>query len=91
MIGALMSGDKNGDGILQEAEIPSSFKGMLPRIDKNKDGTLDQQELEAMAKSFAERRAGAQSGARDPIVYGAAATTGNLVVRTGTRLYCIQN
>ena len=91
MIGALMSGDKNGDGILQEAEIPTSFKGMLPRIDKNKDGTLDQQELEAMAKSFAERRAGAQSGARDPIVYGAAATTGNLVVRTGTRLYCIQN
>lgn len=91
MMAALMSGDANGDGVLEGDEVPANFRGMLARIDKNKDGKLDQQELEAMAKSFAERRTGSRTGARDPIVYGAAATDGSLVIRTGTRLYCIQN
>lgn len=91
MIAALMQGDANGDGILEGEEVPANFRGMLSRIDKNQDGKLDKQELDAMAKSFAERRSGSQASARDPIVYGAAASAGSLVIRTGTRLYCIQN
>lgn len=91
MIAALMRGDANGDGILEGDEVSKDFQPMLKRVDKNADGKLDKAELEAMAKSFAERRAGAQSGARDPIVYGVVASEGNLVVRTGTRLYCIHN
>ncbi len=90
MIAALMRGDANGDGVLEGDEISSDFRPMLTRVDKNGDGKLDQAELEAMAKSFAERRANAQSGARDPIVYGAAASDGCLVIRTGTRLYCVR-
>lgn len=91
MIAALMRGDANGDGSLVGDEISADFKSLLPRVDSNGDGKLDPKELEAMAKSFAERRAGAQSGARDPIVYGVAASDGCLVIRTGTRLYCIQD
>lgn len=91
MIGALMRGDANGDGVLEGDEVSPNFRPMLPRIDKNGDGKLDQEELAAMAKSFAERRAGARTGARDPIVYGAAASDGCLVIRTGTRLYCVRN
>ncbi len=64
---------------------------MLARVDKNKDGKLDAKELEEMAKSFAERQAGARTGAADPIVYGIAASEGNILIRTGTRLYCIRN
>lgn len=87
---ALMAGDKNGDAILQADEISADFKPMLARIDTNKDGSLDAAELKAMAESFAARRADSQTSARDPIVYGAAASDGKIVIRTGTRLYCIQ-
>lgn len=90
MIAALMRGDANGDGILEGDEISKDFQPMLARVDKNKDGKLDAKELEAMAKSFAERRAGARTGAADPIVYGIAASDGNIVIRTGTRLYCVR-
>lgn len=71
-------------------EIPADFKPMLARIDSNGDGRLDQEELKAMADSFAARRSDSQTTARDPIVYGAAASQGKIVIRTGTRLYCIQ-
>lgn len=90
MLAALLRGDANGDGTLEGDEVPANFRSILPRIDKNKDGKLDRQELEAMAKSFAARRAGSREGARDPIVYGVAASEGCLVIRTGTRLYCVR-
>ena len=90
MMAAMMAGDKNGDGVLQSDEISADFKPMLPRIDTNQDGSLDAAELKAMAESFAARRADSQAAARDPIVYGAAASEGRIVIRTGTRLYCIQ-
>ena len=89
MIAALMRGDANGDGILEGDEVPTNFRPMLTRIDKNKDGKLDRQEIDAMAKSFAERRANSKTSSRDPIVYGVAAVPGAVVVRTGTRLFCV--
>lgn len=90
MVAAMMRGDKDGDGNLSADEIPPDFKPMLARIDTNGDGSLDAGELKAMADSFAKRRAGSQASARDPIVYGAVASEGSIVVRTGTRLYCIR-
>lgn len=91
MLAALMAGDKNNDGILQSDELSADFQPMLKRVDTNGDGALDHAELKAMAESFAKRRAGSQAGARDPIVYGVAAVDGALVIRTGTRLYCVSN
>lgn len=90
MAAALQKADSNGDGTLSAEEIPADFKPMLARIDLNGDGSLDKAELKAMADSFAARRADSQSSARDPIVYGAAASKGKIVFRTGTRLYCVQ-
>lgn len=89
MIGAMMKGDVNADGILQADEISADFRPMLKRVDTNGDGSIDQVELAAMAKSFTERRKNSQASSRDPIVYGVAAVPGTIVVRTGTRLYCI--
>jgi len=89
MIAALMSRDTNKDGILQEEELSADFRPMLKRVDTNGDGTLDQEELDAMAKSFAERRKNSRNSSRDPIVYGVAAVPGTVVVRTGTRLFCV--
>jgi len=90
MLAALMKGDANGDGTLTADEISSDFKPMLARIDTNTDGSLDAAEIKAMADSFAARRTDSQASARDPIVYGAAASQGKIIIRTGTRLYCIQ-
>ena len=89
MIAAMMKGDANGDGILQAEEISPDFRPMLKRIDTDGNGSLNQKELAAMAKNFAERRKNSQASSRDPIVYGVAAVPGVIVVRTGTRLYCI--
>lgn len=89
MIAAMMKGDSNEDGILTSEEISPDFRPMLKRVDTNQDGSLDQAELQAMAKSFADRRKNSRQSSRDPIVYGVAAVPGTLVVRTGTRLYCI--
>ena len=89
MFAALMKQDTNQDGILQEQELSADFRPMLKRVDTNGDGALDKSELEAMAKSFAERRRNSRSSARDPIVYGVAAIPGTLIIRTGTRLYCV--
>lgn len=91
MIAAMMRGDVNGDGILQAAEISADFRPMLKRVDTNDDGSLDQAELAQMAKSFAERRKNSQASSRDPIVYGVAAVPGAIIVRTGTRLYCLKD
>ena len=90
MLAALTKADANADGVLSAEEIPADFKPMLARIDTNKDGSLDQAEIKAMAESFASRRSDSRDNARDPIVYGAAAIDGTIVIRTGTRLYCIQ-
>jgi len=91
MLARLMAGDKNKDGILQADELSADFQPMLKRIDTNGDGSLDQAELKAMAESFAKRREGSQAGARDPIVYGVAAVDGAIIIRTGTRLYCVSD
>ncbi len=90
MLSMLMKADLDGNGMLNAEEIPADFKPMLARIDTNTDGSLDQAELKAMADSFAARRSDSRDAARDPIVYGAAAVEGTIVIRTGTRLYCIQ-
>ena len=90
MLANLMKADADANGILSESEIPNDFKPMLARIDTNNDGALDQAELKAMSDSFAARRSDSRDTARDPIVYGAAAVDGTIVIRTGTRLYCIQ-
>ena len=89
MLARLMEGDKNKDGMLQADELSADFQPMLKRVDTNGDGALDQSELKAMAESFAKRRAGSQAGARDPIVYGVATIDGAIIIRTGTRLYCV--
>ena len=89
MIGMLMRGDRNSDGILTEDEMPAAFADSFGRLDTNSDGQLDSSELDAMAKQFAERRASSRTSARDPIVYGVAAAEGIIVIRTGTRLYGI--
>lgn len=89
MVARMLADDTNKDGVLEGDEVSESFRSMMPRIDMNADGKLDQKELEAMAKSFAERRKGSASSARDPIVYGIAAANGKIVARTGTRLYVI--
>lgn len=91
MIGALLKNDRNGDGFLQKAELPPEFQSMLARVDKNGDDAIDKVELDAMAKGFAERRKGSKESSRDPIVYGVAAVPDSLVIRTGTRLFCIQS
>lgn len=90
MLAALMKGDADNDGVLQESEIPDDFRPMLGRIDTNGDGSLDSEEMQAMVASFAARRADSRESARDPIVYGAAATGEHVIVRTGTRLYAIR-
>jgi outer membrane protein assembly factor BamB len=90
MLAALMKGDRDGDGNLNPDEVPDDLREMLPRIDTNGDGGLDAGEIEAMVKSFAARRADSQASARDPIVYGAVASEGQIIIRTGTRLYCIR-
>jgi outer membrane protein assembly factor BamB len=89
MLARLLAGDRNGDGVLEGEEIPVPFREMLTRIDLDGDGRLSRSEIEAMAESFAERRQDAAATARDPIVYGVAAAEGQLVIRTGTRLYAI--
>ena len=89
MIAAMMKRDTNKDGVLQADEMSPDFRPMLKRVDTNGDGALDQKELAAMAKSFAERRKNSQASSRDPIVYGVAAIPGTIIIRTGTRLYCV--
>ena len=90
MAAMLMKSDANGDGKISADELPAEFKDMLSRVDLNKDNVIDAEELNAMEESFRKRREGSRESARDPIVYGVAADQGVLVIRTGTRLYCVQ-
>ena len=91
-IGAmLLQNDKNNDGLISKEELPERFKAMLVRVDRNKDLVIDKEEIAWMEKTFREERAGSRAQARDPIVYGVAAASGRIVVRTGTRLYCLSN
>lgn len=89
MMARMMSGDANGDGILEGEEIPAMIRGMVARVDTDGDKKLSRAEIEAMAKSFAERRKDSAASARDPIVYGVAAADGRIVIRSGTRLYVV--
>ena len=89
MMAMLLKSDANGDGVISAEELPADFKEMLPRLDLNKNNALDADELKAMEESFQKRREGSQALARDPIVYGVAATDGAFIIRTGTRVYCV--
>tara|TARA_E500000305_G_C3995879_1_gene224512 strand:- start:658 stop:1380 length:723 start_codon:yes stop_codon:yes gene_type:complete len=86
----ILRSDTNGNGVLEADEFPEAMREMLKRGDQNQDGKIDKSEMTEMEKSFRERRAGSQDSARDPIVYGAAASDGSLFIRTGTRVYCIR-
>jgi|GEM_PF-6584056 len=55
---------------------------------RNGDGSLDNDETMALAESFAARWASSATDARDPIVYGAVASNGKILIRTGTSLGC---
>ena len=91
-IGAmLLQNDKNKDGLISKEELPERFKAMMVRVDRNQDLVIDKEEIAWMEKTFREERAGSRAQARDPIVYGVAAASGKIIVRTGTRLYCIDN
>ncbi|QDU10504.1 outer membrane biogenesis protein BamB [Gimesia aquarii] len=90
-IGAmLLENDKNNDGLISKAELPERFKAMMMRVDRNQDQVIDKEEIAWMEKKFREERANSRTQARDPIVYGVAAARGRIVIRTGTRLYCIE-
>lgn len=85
----LLVNDKNGDKRLSKDELPKSVQQILSNVDLNKDGALDSQELKKMDEQFRQRRAGSREASRDPIVYGIAAVEGTILIRTGTRLYCV--
>jgi hypothetical protein len=89
MLAGMLKADKDGDEALTGDEIPKRLVAVMENIDLNKDGSLDKSELEKMAKSFAAKRAGSKASSRDPIVYGVAADSQGILVRTGTRLYAI--
>lgn len=91
MAARLATADKDMDGKLTGDEIPSELRESLSRIDTDGDGSLDQKEQAEMVAKFNARRADSQEGSRDPIVYGAAAVDHRIVIRTGTRLYCISD
>ncbi len=85
----LLRGDANEDGLLQKSELPEQFQASFEEYDKNSDGALDHEELAEMEKQFRANREGSRESARDPIVYGVAAAQDVWIVRTGTRLYCL--
>jgi len=86
----LLANDTNSDGQIQASELPEAMRERMLRGDTNGDKVLDDGEMTAMEESFRARRAGSRAGSRDPIVYGVAASQDAIVVRTGTRLYCIR-
>ena len=90
MAATLLKSDSNGDGKIAESELPAEFKEMMARVDLNKDSLIDAEELKAMEERFRKRREGSKDSARDPIVYGVAAADDSLVIRTGTRLFCVR-
>ena len=89
MLAGMLKRDTDGDGKLTGDEIPGRLNSVMENIDLNKDGSLDKDELKKMADSFAAKRKGSRDSSRDPIVYGVAADSDGIIVRTGTRLYAI--
>jgi outer membrane protein assembly factor BamB len=89
MLAGMLKADKDGDEVLSGDEIPKRLVAAMENIDLNQDGSLDKSELEKMAASFAAKRAGSKQSSRDPMVYGVAADSDGILVRTGTRLYAI--
>jgi len=89
MLAGMLKRDTDGDGLLKGEEIPNRLASVMENIDLNHDGSLDQSELKKMAVSFAEKRKGSRQSSSDPIVYGVAADSDGIIVRTGTRLYSI--
>ena len=85
----LLKNDKNGDGKVDESELPEDFKRALARGDKNGDKALDAEELKFLSEEFRKRRESSATESRDPIVYGTAISGNTILVRTGTRLYAI--
>lgn len=89
MLARMLKRDSDGDGLLTGEEIPKRLVAAMENIDLDKDGSLDAAELKKMADSFAEKRKGSRSSSRDPIVYGVAADSDGILVRTGTRVFAI--
>ncbi|WP_162273954.1 outer membrane protein assembly factor BamB family protein [Mariniblastus fucicola] len=89
MLTGMLKRDVDGDGLLSGDEIPGRLNTVMENIDLNKDGRLDKSELKKMADSFAAKRKNSKQSSRDPIVYGVAADSSGIIVRTGTRLYAI--
>ena len=89
MLAGMLKRDVDGDGLLSGEEVPGRLKSVMENIDFNKDGSLDKSELKKMADGFAAKRKGSKQSSRDPIVYGVAADSSGIIVRTGTRLYAI--
>lgn len=89
--------DKNGDGKVSKDEAPASLQGFFARIDANSNGILEPEEVAAYRERASRRNRGEGKGRQqvggshgDPTVYGVAASNGSFLVRTGTRLYCVQ-
>lgn len=87
----MMDSDANGDGRLEANELAGEMKGALAQFDEDQDGILSPSEIEKMAESFVRRRSVSRQSSRDPIAYAISAGPGKLLVRTGTRLYCISD
>jgi Ca2+-binding EF-hand superfamily protein len=51
----MMANDQNGDGKLQEDEVPEQFRGMLRGADQNNDGAIDAREMEESSRRMGER------------------------------------
>lgn len=90
LVAMLLRGDANKDGKLTPDEMPPTMKDQFADVDLDQDGLLDQEELNQMQEQFAARRRDSRSESRDPIVYGVAATQGRFLIRTGTRLFCVE-
>ncbi len=86
----LLKHDKNGDGKVDEQELPEDFRRALARGDKNGDKALDAEEIKLLGEEFRKRRESSASESRDPIVYGTAISDNTLLLRTGTRLYAVR-
>ena len=86
----LLAGDADGSGTLTPEELSPRMRGIFANVDGNGDGVLDGDEIRKMGEDFRKRRTGSREANRDPIVYGVAAVDGAILVRTGTRLFCVR-
>jgi len=86
----LLEHDANQDGKIQADELPEDQRRLLAAGDTNADGVLDSGELTALAEQSRQRRQSGTQGPHDPVVYAAIAGQDAIIVRTGTRLYCIR-